>query len=148
MANREGYFNVKYKIHWNILRLEIERLESNYYLEFSMNIYAACCAMPKSLWNEVIKSLGLSLLNVVCSVIYSFKSVNVCTFPCTIHLSPYRRNGCCFSPSFRSKTRRQSCQGGPTPPSVWKRMQRTLIPARNLVNASSSERASVRLMGM
>ena len=76
------------------------------------------------------------LTKVVCSVIYSFKSVNVCTFPCTIHLSPYRRNGCCFSPSFRSKTRRQSCQGGPTPPSVWKRMQRTLIPARKFVNAS------------
>ena len=80
--------------------------------------------------------LAFMLTKVVCSVIYSFKIVNVCTFPYTIHLSPYRRNGCCFSPSFRSKTRRQSCQGGPTPPSVWKRMQRTLIPARKFVNAS------------
>ena len=80
--------------------------------------------------------LAFMLTKVVCSVIYSFKLVSVCTFPCTIHFSPYRRNGCCFSPSFRSKTRRQSCQGGPTPPSVWKRMQRTLIPARKFVNAS------------
>ena len=81
-------------------------------------------------------SLAFMLTKVVCSVIYFFKLVNVCTFPCTIHFTLCRRNGCCFSPSFRFKPRRHSCQGGPTPPSVWKRMQRTLIPARNFVNAS------------